>query len=318
MFVGKTMAKLQVRVSSEDFLYFETIKKVLDKSVASVCASRSISEKEAVELFVKHLKNMSKEWFSGETPNIAYEDPLCRLAYLYCHVAVNANLFEYAVRQTQDLSEFIARKLEDEGELRVCGFGGGPGTECLGLAKHLWKTRSQKPHANVSFTVLDRVSEWVETWNGTEQILREFLKQRCGAYRDWPFSFNKTFTNLDIKDCTKFGNLAELFGQDLFVMNYVLSELYGDFSNFEPVFELMVKSASRGARFLIIDRDEKGIIKKARKLFESNKLIEEQFDTTSKNMDNDEQISALEPYLDKIGRKPRFTWSAFWLAGRKK
>src|SRR6266849_2705382 len=112
--------------------YFETVKRVLDRSLATVCAKRGLTDEDAKNLLVQQLQTMSREWFSGRTPNIAYEDPMCRLAYLYCHVPVNANLFEAVVRASPDLSNFIRERLKAEGELKVCSFGGGPGTEVLG------------------------------------------------------------------------------------------------------------------------------------------------------------------------------------------
>jgi hypothetical protein len=78
--------------------YFDTIKAALDTSFAGICRHLNVNSKEAYRLVAQHLATMSKEWFTGDTPNIAYEDPLCRFAYLYCHTAANANLCEVAIR----------------------------------------------------------------------------------------------------------------------------------------------------------------------------------------------------------------------------
>src|SRR5579884_2986292 len=109
--------------------YFETIKRVLDSTLSRVCDKRGLTLDEARDLMIQHLRDMKAEWFSGEQPNISYDDPFCRLAYLYCHVAANANLFECALRSTRGVGDYIARKLREDDALRVCGFGGGPGTE---------------------------------------------------------------------------------------------------------------------------------------------------------------------------------------------
>ncbi len=83
---------MKIPVRPPSIRYFETVKRVLDRSLATVCSKRGLSEDAASDLLVKQLQTMSREWFSGKTPNIAYEDPMCRLAYLYCHVPANANL----------------------------------------------------------------------------------------------------------------------------------------------------------------------------------------------------------------------------------
>ena len=117
--------------------YFKTIKAALDASFAGICEHLGVSREAACETIKQHLATMSEEWFSGETPNIVYSDPLCRFAYLFCHVGANANLCEVAIRDSPDLCEFIDSTLEKTEELRVCAFGGGPGTELLALSKFL-------------------------------------------------------------------------------------------------------------------------------------------------------------------------------------
>src|SRR4051812_18840498 len=67
--------------------YFKTIKAALDSSFAGICHHMKIKAEDAYELIRRHLATMSREWFTGETPNIVYSDPLCRFAYLYCHTA---------------------------------------------------------------------------------------------------------------------------------------------------------------------------------------------------------------------------------------
>ena len=108
--------------------YFATVHERAGSLVDGICRHRKVTRPVAMHMAAAHLQTMRDEWFSGETPNIAYEDPLCRFAYLYCHTAVNANLCEYCIRQTDSLSDHISRVLDSNGELRICAFGGGPGT----------------------------------------------------------------------------------------------------------------------------------------------------------------------------------------------
>jgi hypothetical protein len=75
--------------------YFEVVRRALDTLVDGICRHRNVRRPVAMKMAAAHLQTMRDEWFSGDTPNIAYEDPLCRFAYLYCHTAVNANLCEY-------------------------------------------------------------------------------------------------------------------------------------------------------------------------------------------------------------------------------
>ena len=87
------------------FNYIRTVKAVLDHALEVVRAKLGLTVDDMRTALVGQLQNMTNEWFSGDTPNIAYCDPICRLAYLYCHVAANANLFELVVRSTPEIGQ---------------------------------------------------------------------------------------------------------------------------------------------------------------------------------------------------------------------
>lgn len=105
--------------------YFQTIREVLEKSAGAICAREGISLKELKTRLVENLEAMSEAWFSGDKPHVGYENPVCRLAYLYCHVPVNANLFEAVLSGDAELQEFVLKRIKKTGELHVCAFGGG-------------------------------------------------------------------------------------------------------------------------------------------------------------------------------------------------
>ena len=79
------------------------------------------------------MEHTSREYRS-QNPQIDYRDPLCRLGYLYRHAAANATAFERGLNNSNLLANFSDAGKQD---LNVCAVGGGPGTELLGLAKHL-------------------------------------------------------------------------------------------------------------------------------------------------------------------------------------
>jgi hypothetical protein len=303
--------------------YFETVKAALDTSFAGICRHLNVSSKEACRLVAKHLATMSKEWFTGETPNIAYEDPLCRFAYLYCHTAANANLCEVAIRHSHKVARFIEAKLKAE-ELRVCAFGGGPGTELLAISKYVLRER-RTGHARIAFTLLDRVPEWSETWNALEAQINGELKATYGSFSKQPFSICKTFVPFNMTEAGQYANLATLLQQDLYIMNYVVSELIGDYAKFQKLMKVAASSAPTGGVFLIVDRDQDKVIQNATALLSTAGLDVSRPIKTCTTMDSDEQMAALEPYIRHIGRNPRVQWGstrtgrgAFYLVGNKR
>jgi hypothetical protein len=122
----------------------------------------------------------------------------------------------------------------------------------------------------------------------------------------------------------QFGNLIDMFGQDLFVMNYVVSEVLGDPQKLQAVVTKMAESAPKGAVFLIIDREQNGVIDRAQNILGGAGLNPRPIQQSRGYLDGDEQTSDLEPYVSMVGRRPRATWGnrtatrgAFWLYGRK-
>jgi hypothetical protein len=298
--------------------YFEIILAAMNALVEGLCRHRNLPRRGAMKMAATYLQSMRDEWFSGETPNIAYEDPLCRFAYLYCHTAVNANLCEYAIRKSEDLSRHIQSTLDSTGELRVCAFGGGPGTELLALAKHLCKTREGHPQGDISFTLLDIVEEWCESWNTLETTIKDRLREQFGARNRWPFTISKTFLSFDMTRIEQFANLHQVFTHDLYVMNYVLSEVFGDNAAFAHLIERMAQSAPSGSMFLVVDRSQDEIIDWATRHLRNAGLEVGELHRTSRNMDLDEQSEVLGEYVGLIGRRPRVQWKgAFWITGRK-
>lgn len=129
---------------------------------------------------------------------------------------------------------------------------------------------------------------------------------------------NKSFVAIDLCDCSRFGNLPLLFDQDVFILNYLISELSGAEDKFKKVLEQIVKGAPSGSLFLIIDRNEQRFQSSVQRLCKGAglKIVEEKESAT--NMDSDEESSVLATYRKAIGRGPRLTWKAFWALAKKK
>jgi hypothetical protein len=302
-----------------EFNYFRAVKAILDVAVPAIAEERGISEDEIRRAMIPHLKCFSTEYRTGKKPQNDYPDPLCRLAYLYCYVPANANLCEIAIKRTDELAEFVTGKLKKKGELKVCAFGGGPGTELLALTKFLINNRKNIGDCEISFILLDEVEEWVESWNLIESEVRNFLKKSYGKPSSWPFLVSKSFIPFDITSLDRYGNLKHLFGQDLYILNYVVSEIYerDELAGLSKVLKTMIKSADSGAKILIIDRNEWGVVNKVKELMAELGVDVSEVQETKENMDYDEESSELGVHYIRE-HAPRLTWNSFWITGTKK
>ena len=95
--------------------YFTTVKAALDALIAGIAQHRGVTPDVALKHASAYLSNMSDQWHSGQKPSIAYGDPLCRFAYLYCHTPVNANICDVFLRGHQETLSYIIEKLVHPG-----------------------------------------------------------------------------------------------------------------------------------------------------------------------------------------------------------
>ncbi|MEQ1646539.1 MAG: hypothetical protein ABL959_24000, partial [Pyrinomonadaceae bacterium] len=230
---------------------------------------------------------------------------------------------EAAIRQSTRVRSMIKDRLDAPGELRVCAFGGGPGTELLALAKHIIKSGRVGPPAMIEFTLIERVKEWCETWNALESEIKKQMRSKFSHSTKWPFMISKTFLSCDMLKLEDYANMSQVLTHDLYIMNYVVSEVIASTTAFQSVVNRMAKAAPKGSLFLVIDRDQDTIRRDANDYLQTAGLKVGACVASSTNMDGDEQISDLDPYSANIGRKPRVQWGttgkqgAFWVVGEK-
>ena len=314
--------------------YFGTIKAALDASFSVICSHKGIPIEQGPALVRTELGAMNKEWFKTEPASVNYEDPVCRFGYLFAHTAANANLCEIAIRESPDIVRLIEDEAAASGRLKICAFGGGPGTELLAMAKHLLKTRPNGPHLQLKFDLLDRVDEWIESWKCLESEITKQLEAKYGGFLNHPFSMSGNIYGRDMTDHHQYVNLPALFDQNLFFLNYVVSEIGGnsaDITTDAPSFVEFVRHAAqtckRGSKFVIADRDQDNVVLSSQKLLAAAGLVASPVSKVCRRMDNDEQPEVLKEYSGDIERFPRSWWKgrygsntnrgAFFIVGTK-
>ena len=154
------------------------------------------------------------------------------------------------------------------------------------------------------------MTEWAETWNALEAQIKAELKATYGPQSKRPFSTNKTFVPFDMTKAHQYANLAQLLEHDLYVMNYVVSEVVGDHTKFQELINAASSAAASGSKFLVVDRDQDRVIENTRELLTAAGLTVGKVRKSSTNMDTDERMSSLEEYTTTIGRRPRLQWGS--------
>jgi hypothetical protein len=137
---------------------FETIAAVLTEGIGEVCRADRIEEDEAINMLERFLRENSEEYYS-DSPNLRYDSPLCRLAYIYAYVAAHANIVSRAVFNFSELRTLLDQRFESQGKLSICALGGGPGSELLGLAQYFYyHAQTIEGYVDLDFQLVDKVN----------------------------------------------------------------------------------------------------------------------------------------------------------------
>lgn len=310
------------------FGFFKTVGAAMDRVLDRVTEGDPKRYRQACKRVASHLDSMSSEYRSGRQPSIDYGDPLVRLAYLYRHVPVHANIIHAAIRETPGLAKFVEWRLRETGELRVCAFGGGPGTELLALVKHLAANPRSSDLPTIRFTVVDNEEAWWETWHALrDEVHREMGAAFGQSRRGWPFTIEADHRCVDMANCRRYVDVGSTYGHDLLVLNYVLSEIHDERGQSDLVDFLarMCGANNSPARVLIADRYEQD----ARTPTLAKRLVKDQslalqgqsFIVFNRAMNADEacvDLGRCYSRLEGLGYSPRLRARAFFLSARNR
>ena len=285
-------------------MYLKIIRKILETRVLSYAQDNNLSEEQVLLEIRQKMDHTSREYWS-QNPQIDYGDPLCRLGYLYRHAAANATAFERALNNSNLLANFSDAGKQD---LNVCAVGGGPGTELLGLAKHLIDKKDYLPR-KVDFTVLDLIPSWAETWQDLEDAVdAQFQASLTGLAAP---VVSPKFLPFDALKRDSYKDYAFMFKRaDVVVFNYLFSENKNQLEAANEALEYIVGHTNPNCRFVVIDRLEQNstfkddVVQLFTGVFQLDIITNE----IGGVLDHDEQTSDLGETLIQALGYPRLTF----------
>lgn len=297
--------------------HFKVLQAVLSQTRDVICDVYGLSKDEAFERAEKFIKENSEKWRLDD-PQIDYDDPFCRMAYLYMNVAVHANLVELAINSFPEVQTLIRDRIETGKDLRVCALGGGPGSELLGLVRFIQGLNIPDKTAYLDFVLVDRVKEWDESWHALKEGVDGQMRAEFGDNRSrWPISTSRSFLPLNATSVTDFENFATRFsGTDLFIFCYLVSELKAFTPGFEQVLSLLAARASPGAMLLFIDRDERQVREGVQAIIANNRSLTPLAMKKERGRSQDD-LSELGEWYINIPSLPRQRWLAFFALAQK-
>ena len=289
-------------------MYFRLLKSVIENAI-ELHANETDQTKQAVlEQMNNYIIETSRQYREVE-PQIHYDDPICRLGYLYMNAAANATLFEKVLYFSRDARDILTNSAQDT--LNVLSMGGGPGTELLGLVKYL-RNQDDLPPRRIDFTVIDNVFQWSETWRALAIAAEHELRSSLIQDGIEPTAIAPMFLPFDVFDHSQYRGVAgQCRAADLVVFNYIFSENKTKLDEARKAIEQLSNLTSDECVFLVIDRlESNGLFNQAvQDIFESTFGTSIEHRTIGTSLDPDEQVSDLGPLLTQnLSRTPRLTF----------
>ncbi len=296
--------------------FFRVLQGVLSQTRDVICKVHNLTDQQAFQASEDFIRENSQKWRLPD-PAIRYEDPFCRIAYLYMNVAIHAGLVEHALNSFEVIVPLFRARIAQGQEIRICALGGGPGSELLGVVRFIESLKLTQS-AYIDFTLVDRIKEWDESWHALKQGIDNQLLQEYGPNRSkWPAVISRSFLPLDVTSANDFKDFAIRFnGIDLFIFCYLVSELREYGPRFEETLKLLVSRAAPGAFLLFIDRDEKHVRETSEELIKNNPMLA----FVGKKQERgklDDDVRELGEWYINIPSLPRQQWLTFFLLGRK-
>lgn len=299
--------------------FFEVLGPVIDREITFVANRLNISVAEVYQLIIDEAENNQTEWYSNRVPDLNYKSPECRLAYLYIVAAANASTFQHVLESNEDLRNYVLQISQERHEIRVCAFGAGPGTELLALAKFFEK--QQLGHSvSADFQLLDKVEEWSSSWYGIRDQVNETFRDLYGPNRaTWPMIPSGNFLACDVTALDRFPYLGNVWNQDVYVVNFLLSEIFNDDPGLRAFISQVAKFAPAGARFIFIERRGYMWQQRMMNIATESELELSGFVESSSPVLIGETPESLGAIYDAIqeNRKPRLSWNVVYSVGIK-
>lgn len=280
------------------------------------------SEADVVAEIRKRAERMRGEYFGPRIspPQFEYNVPLERLAYIYKYCTCSAGLFLEVMEEDQ-VSAFVQEAVEKRGDVKVCAFGGGPGTELVSMSSHLLRSGFE---TGVTFTVVDRENNWAESYEATVREVQSRMALQYGDRpKDWPLTISHKSLTLDMHQTGGFGDVQGLFGYDLHVLNHVVSEIFHEVGKnadaLAKILQVMGHAAAPGSLLVLIDRDEGWVRETSLKLLQMSSRWDVAIAKGTQNylLPRRESFDEFQPYRTAIVEQPRAKGKVFYIVAER-
>lgn len=264
---------------------FELVKRVLDEAFDDIDAP---TEKAKVQKIVAAREGLRERYanLGSGGPSPSYRDPATRFAYVFGYVTSHANLVADSIMASKDLRALFDSS-EKDGAINVACLGGGPGSDFLGILKHMIRWDADR---DLRCHLLDKEGAWGDSWSDVD-----------GMVNGVPFRVSTHFQSLDVGEEETWEHQRKYLKADLFTLIYFASELWAVRQQSEAFFKHVFSRAKQGALVLYIDNDADVFSDWFDRITSEVGLQVIKSGTDDARMPSDEQKDALGRYFELLG-----------------
>jgi len=275
---------------------FELIKTVLDEEYGLV------KKKDRNTIIKNEIKKLGDAYNDLIDPKVKppnYSTAPSRFAYIYKYTTCHANIVAEKISAVKELRDLF----DTSAWVDVAAVGGGPGSDFLGVVKHLI---SQNSKASLKCYLLDAEPGWGDTWSDVDRRTDEF-----------DFRVSTHSQRLDVTDPATWEEQNRYLKANLFTFVYFISEVYRMKERAQPFFEHLFAKAKSGSFLLFIDNDVSEFYEWFDNMASAAGLDraagrEERF-----QLDWAEEKKLLEPYNSTFSHHPKIRTFISWRVYRK-
>jgi len=276
---------------------FQLIKLVLDDEYNAITPNPT--RKAVVDREITKLQAAFGDLTDPKRAPPDYSTPEARFAYVYKYTTCHASIVAAKVAAVKEVRDLFNR----DGWVRMAALGGGPGSDFLGVVKHMMK---KDRDASLKCYLLDVEEGWGDSWSDVEQ-----------KTTDLDFQVSTHAQALDVTEPASWTKQTKYLSSDLFTFVYFVSEVYRHQAAAQPFFQKVFADAPSGSLFLFIDNNASKFHGWFESMATNAGLVKIDGGEEWFQIDWGEEKTDLEPYYSEFDHDPKLSTNIAWRVYKK-
>lgn len=275
---------------------FDVVQKVLDATYEEIPHDPPTRDSAITSSITGMSKQYRNELVRSGGPD--FSDPITRFSYVFTYVPAHAHWLYELIGWSDATQEALKKP-----KIRATCLGGGPGSDLVGILKHL---AEQGSTSTLFCEIIDGCIQWKQTWSDLAFTL------------DTDSKLHTDYVIHDVSDKDTWSSPSNVSKSDIVTISFFVSEIYylGDLAR--NYLLGIFRKAKPGALFLVNDNNSRVFFEWLDDIAREASLETLLSGSGDRRIyDREESLAVVGEYKGKFNRTPRMTGSVFWRVFRK-